>query len=91
MMESEVNDTYSEVNRVFDDSFVRVASREIQPIAPLDIIRLPKLFRFLQRLLAQLTGGLQGCIKSTMNLIEHELHNFSTLEEIMIFLALRVY
>ncbi|KAH0640944.1 hypothetical protein KY285_037530 [Solanum tuberosum] len=85
MMESEVHDTYSEVNRVFDDSFVRVASREIQPIAHLDIIRLPKLFRFLQRLLAQLTGGLQGCIKSTMNLIEHELHNFSTLEEIMIF------
>ncbi|KAH0696243.1 hypothetical protein KY290_013598 [Solanum tuberosum] len=72
MMESEVHDTYSEVNRVFDDSFVRVASREIQPIAPLDIIRLPKLFRFLQRLLAQLTGGLQGCIKSTMNLIEHD-------------------
>ncbi|KAH0720882.1 hypothetical protein KY284_005912 [Solanum tuberosum] len=54
-------------------------------IAPLDIIRLPKLFRFLQRLLAQLTGGLQGCIKSTMNLIEHELHNFSTFEEIVIF------
>ncbi|KAH0683319.1 hypothetical protein KY290_021909 [Solanum tuberosum] len=85
MMESEVHDTYSEVNRVFDDSFVRVASREIQPIAPLVIIRLPKLFRFLQRLLVQLIGGLQGCIKSTMNLIEHELHIFSTLEEIMIF------
>ncbi|KAG5625220.1 hypothetical protein H5410_010438, partial [Solanum commersonii] len=85
MMESEVHDTYSEVNRVFDDSLVRVASREIQLIAPLDIIRLLKLFQFLQRLLAQLTGGLQGCIKSTMNSIEHELHNFSTLEEIMIF------
>ncbi|WMV34660.1 hypothetical protein MTR67_028045 [Solanum verrucosum] len=46
MMESEVHDIYSEVNRLCDDSSVRVASREI--LVPLDIICLPKLFQFLQ-------------------------------------------
>ncbi|PHT50936.1 hypothetical protein CQW23_10683 [Capsicum baccatum] len=51
---SKVDDTYSNVNRVFDDSSQGAASRELQPIAPLHIIRLPKLFRFLQQLLAQL-------------------------------------
>ncbi|KAH0678383.1 hypothetical protein KY284_019468 [Solanum tuberosum] len=83
MMESEVHDINSEVNRLCDDSSVRVASREI--LATLDIICLPKLFRFLQRLLAQLTGGLQGCIKSMTKLIEHLLRNFSTLEDVTIF------
>ncbi|KAH0742946.1 hypothetical protein KY290_030939 [Solanum tuberosum] len=114
---SKVHDKYSEMNHMFDDSSQRATSREIQPIAPLDILRLPKLFRFPQRLSAQLIGGdfalrkkiseqasalkmapegkevtpivciawLQGCIKSTTNLIEQALHNFSTLEEIMVF------
>ncbi|KAH0681939.1 hypothetical protein KY289_019691 [Solanum tuberosum] len=53
MMESEVHDIYSEVNRLCDDT--------------------------------QLTGGLQGCIKSMTKLIEHLLRNFSTLEDITIF------
>ncbi|KAM3237563.1 hypothetical protein P3L10_012592 [Capsicum annuum] len=41
---SEVDDTYSDVNRVFDDSSQGAASRELQPIAPLHIIHLLKLF-----------------------------------------------
>ncbi|WMV14362.1 hypothetical protein MTR67_007747 [Solanum verrucosum] len=60
VLESKVDDTYSEMNRVFDDSFHRVVSRVIQSIALLDIIRLPKLFRFLQQLLAQLIFVLQA-------------------------------
>ncbi|PHU15516.1 hypothetical protein BC332_16721 [Capsicum chinense] len=54
-----VDDTYSDVNRVFDDSSQRAASRELQPIAPLHIICLPKLFQVLQQLLAQLIFVLQ--------------------------------
>ncbi|KAH0692078.1 hypothetical protein KY285_019175 [Solanum tuberosum] len=60
VMELKVDDTCAEVNRVFEDSSQRVSSREIQSIAPLDIIRLPKLFRFLQQLLAQLFFVLQA-------------------------------
>ncbi|KAF3620194.1 hypothetical protein FXO38_32504 [Capsicum annuum] len=126
---SKVDDTYSDVNRVFDDSSQGAASRELQPIAPLYIIFLPKLFQFLQQLLAQLIfflqapksniwyvamGGdfsfrkkiteqasalkmvirgkeapkticsawFQGCIRSMVDLIGLELHNFSTLVEL---------
>ncbi|PHT41219.1 hypothetical protein CQW23_20073 [Capsicum baccatum] len=57
---SKVDDTYSDVNRVFDDSSQGAASRELQPIAPLHIICLPKLFQFLQQLLAQLIFVLQA-------------------------------
>ncbi|KAH0642729.1 hypothetical protein KY289_033703 [Solanum tuberosum] len=60
VMELKVDDTCVEVNRVFEDSSQRVSSREIQSIAPLDIICLPKLFRFLQQLLAQLIFVLQA-------------------------------
>ncbi|KAH0678157.1 hypothetical protein KY284_019242 [Solanum tuberosum] len=60
VMELKVDDTCAEVNRVFEDSSQRVSSREIQSIAPLDIIRLPKLFQFLQQLLAQLIFVLQA-------------------------------
>ncbi|KAH0708855.1 hypothetical protein KY290_010369 [Solanum tuberosum] len=60
VMELKVDDTCAEVNRVFEDSSQRVSSREIQSIAPLDIICLPKLFRFLQQLLAQLIFVLQA-------------------------------
>ncbi|KAK4718867.1 hypothetical protein R3W88_017205 [Solanum pinnatisectum] len=65
--------------------FIAYANFLTQILVPLDIICLPKLFQFLQRLLAQLTGGLQGCIKSMMKLIEHLLRNFSMLEDITIF------
>ncbi|KAG5601532.1 hypothetical protein H5410_032902 [Solanum commersonii] len=75
MMESEVHDIYSELCK----------SCVTGDTCTLDIICLPKLFQFLQRLLAQLTRGLQGCIKSMMKLIEHLLRNFSTLEDITIF------
>ncbi|KAL3369809.1 hypothetical protein AABB24_007037 [Solanum stoloniferum] len=107
---SKMHDSYSEVNPLFHDSSQRVTSREIQPIAPIDIIR-PKLFRLPHRLLAQLIRKkiseqasalkmapegkevtpivciewIQGCIKSMTNLIDQELRNFSTLEEIMVF------
>ncbi|PHU29533.1 hypothetical protein BC332_01626 [Capsicum chinense] len=57
---SKVDDTYSDVNRVFDESFQGAASRELQPIAPLHIIRLPKLFQFLQQIFAQLIFVLQA-------------------------------
>ncbi|PHU03782.1 hypothetical protein BC332_29033 [Capsicum chinense] len=60
MRESKVDDTYSDVNRVFDDNSQGAVSRELQPIAPHHIIRLPKLFRFLQQLLAQLIFVLQA-------------------------------
>ncbi|WMV43846.1 hypothetical protein MTR67_037231 [Solanum verrucosum] len=60
VMELKVDDTCAEVNRVFEDSSQRVSSREIQSIAPLDIICPPKLFRFLQQLLAQLIFVLQA-------------------------------
>ncbi|KAH0670660.1 hypothetical protein KY290_026048 [Solanum tuberosum] len=60
VMELKVDDTCAEVNRVFEDSSQRVSSREIQSIAPLDIICLPKLIRFLQQLLAQLIFVLQA-------------------------------
>ncbi|KAM3340307.1 hypothetical protein P3S68_030177 [Capsicum galapagoense] len=59
VMESKVDDTYFEVNHVFDDSSQRIVLRELQPILPFDIIHLPKLFRFLQQLLAQLIFVLQ--------------------------------
>ncbi|PHU05181.1 Ferrochelatase-2, chloroplastic [Capsicum chinense] len=59
VMESKVDDTYFEVNHVFDDSSQRIVLRELQPISPFDIIHLPKLFRFLQQLLAQLIFVLQ--------------------------------
>ncbi|PHT39602.1 hypothetical protein CQW23_18456 [Capsicum baccatum] len=60
VMESKVDDTYSDVNRVFDDSSQGAVSRELQPIAPLHVIRLFKLFRFLQQLLTQLIFVLQA-------------------------------
>ncbi|PHU16007.1 hypothetical protein BC332_17212 [Capsicum chinense] len=83
-----VDNTYSDVNRVFDDSSQRDASRDLQPIAPLHIICLPKLFQFLQQLLAQLIFVLQAPKSNVWlyqvhgGLVGPELRNFSTLAEL---------
>ncbi|KAH0713005.1 hypothetical protein KY289_008964 [Solanum tuberosum] len=84
--ESKVHDSYSEVNPMCDDSSQRVTSREIQPIAPIDIASALKMAPEGKEVTPIVCiEWIQGCVKSMTNLIDQELRNFSTLEEIMVF------
>ncbi|PHT25767.1 hypothetical protein CQW23_34609 [Capsicum baccatum] len=69
LRKSKVDNTYSDVNHVFDDSSKRATSRELQPIGN----EAPK---------AICIARLQGCIRSMADLIGMELRNFSTLAEL---------